>query len=140
MHVGFIKSDGFGSQLIKRLIQVSHPYRIRVSDLALIPLSQQGINPYLLFQAGENEFPKCWNPVSKLFFEFWYEFCKKFHFLEWTYDNLFRQSFETRPILSPKAVSIIIYLVQDPYFVFVDVELHFFHLELFHQNHPFQCL
>ena len=56
---GFIKSDGFGSQLIKRLIQVSHPYRIRVSDLALMPLSQQGINPYLLFQAGENEFSKC---------------------------------------------------------------------------------
>ena len=59
---GFIKSDGldgFGIQLIKKLIQVSHPYRIRVSDLALMPLSQQGINPYLLFQAGENEFSKC---------------------------------------------------------------------------------
>ena len=51
--------DGFGIQLIKKLIQVSHPYRIRVSDLALMPLSQQAINPYLLFQAGENEFSKC---------------------------------------------------------------------------------
>ena len=123
------------SQLIKRLIQVSHPYRLRFSPYVLIPAGYQPLSP---LPSGRERISKMLKSGLKIIFQI---LIKKVSFFKSERMIIYFDSvFEIRIILSPKAVSIIIYLVQDPYFVFVDDEIHYFHSQLFHQNHPFSYL